>query len=58
LLENILERKEGGDKYALLPTTQEKYLVMGGEELEEALNDFLASVDRKHGDITYYSLRE
>lgn len=58
LLENILYQEKEQNKYTLLLFAQEKYKLIGGKELEESLNDFLASADRKYGDITYHALRE
>lgn len=58
LLENVLEKKEGTNDYVLRPAVQEKYSLTNEEEIEKALNDFLSSVDRSPGDLTYYRLPE
>lgn len=58
LLENILEKKEETDGHVLRSTVQEKYFLTNAEEIEKILNDFLDSVDREYGDLTYYLLPE
>ncbi|CAG8499849.1 31280_t:CDS:2 [Gigaspora margarita] len=45
LLENVLQKEAGQDKYTLSPAAREKYSLteINGEELEQALNDFLGT---------------
>ena len=59
LLENILHKEENQDEYVFQPSVCEKYLLNSSvEEMETTLNNFLASVNRKWGDLTYHLLPE